>query len=486
MLSCLVGLHATGAAAAAAPARHAPDEQSFRAQLLDACEDLEREAVKGAYGWGWTGEAARAEGEPEDLEEAEDEPAGWGRGRRRSRKTARPAKARAAPAINLRMTAAAGLVLHLAGQALDSPARGQAAVQAARAIAAVQLPTGQLPPTARLVPKPAGHPDHTEIVPDRAATCAAIGLLTTVVEATQAKPDPRLAGAATRAATWLARRQTGSGGWQSAYPPGAGPKARRLIRLDGPGYRDATFALVLASRGLGRKEYGLAADRCVEQLLDLRIREEDSPGRNLWAPVYTLGGEPVEDLEELPYVIDVMASRYAVETLLAARLVAGKGVGTELAAAAKAAGELPRTDGQWQRWYDLFLREAPKPEPQRGGSGVFEREAEDDDASAVVGDFGFSEVLKAADTSLAIGADKFGHQLTADFSRSERLAQAVCGLADNALTLRLPTDAEEQATFLDAPPDAARMSPDLPKSVGRVWALLLRAKVERKAQAPNE
>lgn len=461
-------------------------DESYLAQLLRACERLEREAVKGPYGWGWTGEPARADtADDTSDEDAEDEETARGRGRGKGRKPARSAKPpprNAAPDINLRLTAAAGLVLHLGGRELDNPAFTKGAVQAARAIAAVQLSTGQVPPTARLVPKPGGHPDNSAIVPDRAATCAAIGLLTTVLEATQEKPDPRLTSAATRAATWLARQQTGDGAWQSAYPPGAGTKARRLVRLDGPAYRDATFAMILASRALPRKEYTLAADRSVKRLIALRIDEYESPGIGLWAPAYTLGGEPVRDNEELPYVIDVLASRYAIETLLGARLVMGAQVGKELAVAAKAAAALPKTDGQWQRWYDLFLREAPKPEPARGGSEVFERDADDDAASAVLDDFGFPDVLKATNASLAMGPDKFGRQLTADFSRSERLAQVVCGLADDALTLRLPNKPEARDAYLDASPDTWEMSPDLPRSVARAWALLLRAKVEKRAR----
>jgi hypothetical protein len=486
----------SGPAWAAAAAAHAQaDGESYRAMLVQACERLEREAVKGPYGWGWTGETAEASDEPDENDDADseqDDPAGRDRGRGKSRKQARNAKAPPPPRagatreINLRVTAAAGLVLHLAGKELNNPAFAKGAAQAARAIAAVQLPTGQVPPTARLVPKPAGHPDNSEIVPDRTATCAAIALLTSVLDATKDKPDPRVASAATRAATWLARQQTGDGGWQSAYPAGAGPKARRLIRLDGPAYRDATFALILASRTLPRKEYALAADRSVKQLLALRITAEDSPGAGLWAPAYSLGGVPVEDVEEMPYVIDVKASRYAIETLLAARLVTGKEVGKELAAAAKAAAGLPKTDGLWQRWYDLYLREPGKPEPARGGSDVFEREADDDEASAVVDDFGFPGVLKAANSSLAIGPDKFGRQLTADFSRSERLAQAVCGLADDALTFRLPTEPKDREAFLDAPADGWAMSPELPKPIARAWALLLRAKVEQRAAAGAE
>lgn len=488
-LACVVFLGFAASYAVPVVAQQSKD-QSYRAQLLRACERLENEAVKGPYGWGWTGESERA-GEDVETGDEESEEEDTERGRRRGKgrkpaRSAKPAPRNAAPDINLRVTAAAGLVLHLGGRELDNPAFTRGAVQAARAVAAVQLSTGQVPPTARLVPKPGGHPDNTAMVPDRGATCAATGLLTTVLEATKEKPDPRLTSAATRAATWLARQQTGDGAWQSAYPPGVGTKARRLVRLDGPGYRDATFAMILASRTLPRKEYTLAADRSVKRLIALRIDEYESPGFGLWAPAYTLGGEPLRDTEELPYVIDVMASRYAIETLLGARLVMGAQVGQELAAAAKAAAALPKTDGQWRRWYDLFLREAPKAEPERGGSEVFERDADDDAASAVLDDFGFPDVLKATNASLAMGPDKFGRQLTTDFSRSERLAQVVCGLADDALTLRLPTDAKEQDTYLGASPDTWEMSPNLPKSVARAWAVLLRAKVEQRVEAPAD
>ena len=412
-------------------------QRPLRRRLDDACDVLRRSAVKGSYGWGWPSEI-----EPLPVQNVS-------------------SRNRVQPDIDLRVTAAAGLVLELAGRELSSEGNRAAAVEASRAIASVLLQTGQVPWTARLVPKPSGHQEVAGIVSSREPTSAALALMLTVINGTTDEPDPRITSAATRAATWLARQQTSGGGWQTAYPSSSGPKARRLIRLDGPEYRDATYALLLASSVLEKREYAMAADRCVEQLLRLRIRDESSPGFGLWGPAYTLGGDPVRDLEEIPYGIDVLASRYATETLFASKLVAGrKDLDEPLAAASKAMLALPKSNGSWEPRYPIFPRkDAPAPPSDEAKDDTSNDTNEDEKPKTpAFDDAGLMNLLTVVNQRNA----------PENFGPTERLAATVCHLSDDLL--------------LEQPGATKRTHADLPDAVTNAWGLLLKIKSAPKTE----
>jgi hypothetical protein len=410
------------------------DEVLLGKQLDDACDDLRRAAIKSSYGWGWASDLAIA-----------------------------PDQKAAAPDMNLRVSAATGLLLHLAGKELNNVPHTNAAIEAARAMAAVQLSTGQIPSTARLVPKPGGQFENIGIVPDRGATAAALSMMLIVIEANRQQPDERLTSSATRAATWLARQQTAGGGWQSSYPPGPGPKAQRLLRLDDPGYRDATLALLLASKVLGRKEYATAADRSIEQLLRLRIKDDASPGKRLWQNAYTLGGDPVKDIEELPFGIDLTASRYSMETLLGARLVVPhQKIEDALSLAAISAGALPKTEGNWQRRYPLFVRERVEP-----------AEADEADESAEDPFDSPSFVRVLASASSPTGPD------VGNFPVTERLAQTICHLSAEALYVAASA---VKASATQAVLKQNENPLELPESLIRGWELLLKVNQEQRTR----
>ncbi len=103
---------------------------------------------------------------PATDDDAAGERAGSHSSRRRSRK---PAKAAEPPprAFDVRQTAAAGLVLHLAGRHLGDAELTQAAFEAARAVANVQQPRGQMPRIGILAGAAGGH-DEPTLVPARA------------------------------------------------------------------------------------------------------------------------------------------------------------------------------------------------------------------------------------------------------------------------------------------------------------------------------
>jgi hypothetical protein len=410
--------------------------KDLAAQLDDACDGLRLTAIQGPYGWGWAAPSVEERGA--DAKNA-------GKSTMKTKRQPAPRKrGEPAPNIDLRTTAAAGLVLHLASRHVSREANAEAAMQAARAIVAVQLPTGQVPPSARLVPKPAGHPENVGIVPDRGPTCAALGFLLAMIDANKEKPDPRLVTAATRAATWLARQQTSAGGWQSAWPPGPGVTSRRIIRLDDAGYRDATYALLLASRVLNRQEYAMAADRSVDQLLKLRIRTEGSSGVGLWSVAHTLGGDPVDDVRELPRDIDLLATQHALETLLAAQLITNKpNLPTEIAASVKAVVALPAANGGWVRRYDLFLRRklpttAPSEETKDTSGGQDEQDKQDEADGPVkpalpdpFDQAAYALVLQSVNAALAKRPDG------KNVPEQERLAWTLSGLSTDPLTLRV-------------------------------------------------
>jgi hypothetical protein len=322
--------------------------------------------------------------------------------------------------MDIRTTAAAGLVLQLASRAMGSEPERYASLQAARALAAVQLQSGQMPPTARLLPRPGSRVESVGIVPDRGPTCAALAMMLLVIDANRDKPDTFVVAAATRAATWLARQTTGAGGWQAAYPPNADLKARRIIRLEAPGYRDSTFALLLASNLLARREYSLTVDRCVDQLLRLRIRADGATGVGLWAPAATLGGDILTDVPELLPGVDLLATRYAMETLLADRVVADRtNLDKELLAAMAAIAQLPKTAGHFPRRYELFPSSAATQptgaETRPWSSDVFDEQQ-------------LLQILRDVRLTQTAGPKTWTEPKANGLVLTDRLAMTLCGL----------------------------------------------------------
>jgi hypothetical protein len=398
------------------------DEASARHELLKACDELRHAAIASPYGWGWSADSNGS------TAPAQTPPAKKPRTRKRGDAT---------PDIDISSTASAGLVLQLVANSLNSEPERHAAREAARGLAAVQLQTGQMPATARLLPRPGGLAESAGIVPDPGPTCAALALMHHVIHADKDKPDNRIVSGATRAATWLARQPTGAGGWQSAYPPGAGYKARRLIRLDDRSYRDSTFALLLASNVLGRREYSLTVDRCVDQLLRVRIRSEGATGKGLWPPAAKLGGEVVDDIPELPPGADLTATRYAMETLLAAQLFSNHDAyGKELAAGVTSITALPKPGGHWLRRYELFPRSAPveAPSTQQSDTATDDKTgqttAKTRPAPNVLTGEEFAQTMRAVHLTLTAGPKTWTEPKPGEPRLVDRLAVTACGLTD--------------------------------------------------------
>lgn len=432
---------ALAAVAAPPPADHA--------QLVAECEALAKAAVQTNFGWGWAAADAK------------------------------PAAGRRGPvAIDLRTTARVGLALHLAGRRTGQPRFTAAAFQAARAVAAVQANTGQVPATG-VIRANAGGKDQPAPVPAREPTCAGLALMLVVIRdaaetGTAADRIEPLKRAAAKAAHWLTTQQTRSGGWPVLFTPPApkgGNRSRaaapvRMIRLDEPGFRDATVALWLAARVLEDAKLANRAEAAIEELAVLRIDDDKSPGRGLWSSAYSLNEAPLAGGEDygLPYEVSLAASRNAMQALLAAALLsegapnADAGAGGDAPTAAPlmrdalaAIERLPQRDGQWERRYDIHPRkgapaqvlaadDAPESELFRpetgaaGGDGQAESPAVD-----------VHELVEALRRVEAFGAAAYRDRLAAQVPVEHRLAMTVCGMGDDLLTAETPHPKTPQA-----------------------------------------
>ena len=431
---------ATGAARAD-DAGHAAE---VRQELVNECDALIGAAVKTPYGWGWSAD---------------------------SRPAAKQGRSRTVT-IDLRTTAAAGVALHVAGARLEEPRYAQAAVQAARAVAAVQLNSGQIPAVG-VIGANAGGRDAPAAVPSRAATCSAVALLTAVLRyadvnddgnVTRERPNPaaRFRPVALKAASWIAAQQTRSGAWLVAYPPGAAPgEATRLVRLDDTDFRDATVALWLASATLDDTRLRRRAESAVGKLASLRIADDRSLGQNLWSTAYTGDGAEPPNFPELAPAIDVVASRNAMVALLAASLSGDAEATTPvLREAAAALEKLPKRNGAWQKRYDLDLRVDP-PAAEAQDAAPPPAEGEDEPpasdvflpAPTAVGDDetveGVEAVVRAVDRLAELGPEKFRDALAQRLPLEHRLSLMLCGLDADPFSEGPPAGAAADRDGLD-------------------------------------
>jgi hypothetical protein len=475
----------------------AGQRNAFEQQLANECDALNAAAVKTSYGWGWSDAKAPAGAEPpappvDPKKSAPRKPP--------LRRPAKPVQIARRDEIDVRQTAAAGLVLYMAGEQLGDARLTRAATEAARALAAVQQPTGQMPAVGILGAN-AGGRDEPSVVPSRAATCAALALLSTVIQGSE-KPDARLAQAATKAAAWLGAQQTPSGAWPVAHTPAGARGATRLIRLDTPDYRDATAALLLAAHALGDAAAAKRAEAAVTSLLSMRVRAGDDAGGVLWVPGYRLTGEPLPKNADLPYALDTVSAEYGTQTLLAACLLgtdttdasagltpAAKAAAPALTAAAKALDALPRKAGGWHRYYDILAATpVAELEPRVGlaNDGLF---ASDDDAAAgATADAAvLAEVIFAAKQIGAAGLEKFLADAEAEnavFWPPHRVSLMLCGLGHGALSTQFPAARSEVARYLKVNEGLwtlleGAVPGDLPTRLERLQLLVVRSKLER-------
>jgi hypothetical protein len=438
---------------------------AYQEQLRRECDALIAAAVKRTYGWGWdtTAPAAAGRNTPRHVTM---EPLG---------------------------TPAAGLLLVWAGDFLSEPKYKDAALQAAKGIADAQAQSGQVPMHPIFSASSAGGRDPTSPVPDRTATVAALALFLAVDRDDQIKSEP-LVRATRLASFWLIKQAAEDGGWPSSYIPDPEDRQKlRIIRLDNSDYRDCTFAMLLAADVLDDPQIIALRNKTVQKLVSLRLgtRLSDVPAAQmnfapraaeLWSTAYRLDGSIDSKLEEFPLAADVVASRFAMQTLLGAYLMLGeKQVGLVMDSAHQAMGELRDSKGLWKRAYILAPTTAPA---TTQSTSPF---APDAVGPWTTGTYDLPPTLESIQQLKLMGRQKYLTMLEVHFSARQHLAACVCGLTDQPGTLDLPVTKPELEQYLKQHGEqfGALISPppdELTARVKRLWLLLVRAKLEKMAE----
>lgn len=309
------------------------------------CDELLASVIKKPYGWAWATASAEA-----TLPDGRQRPI---------------PKDAAIVSFAQGGTPSMGLLLHDAGLTLRREDCLNAARQVARGILAAQEPSGRIPSSA-IFSTSVSRLDGVQAIPDRASTCAGLGLLLRII---QHQHDEQFRRGAARAALWLMRQQTSTGVWpvlcapetKEEDEPAVDRTPARLVRLDGRDYRDCTLALLYAGRTMDDKILQRAGERAAQQLVRLGVQQSRT-ARGLWHTAYELNGQPSLRLAAHARTIDTLASRYCVQTLLAASVMSND---AELLEAARIAGESLRKlrydDGLWQRLYEFRDGELERP-----------------------------------------------------------------------------------------------------------------------------
>jgi hypothetical protein len=406
----------------------------YTAQLETECDAMLQSAVQRPYGWSWDPLTSNADA---------------------SKPRAVSMEPQGSPSV--------GLILQLAGELLKRPTYLDAAEQAARGALASHDDGGRIAPVPIFGESITVNADPSPL-PDRAATRAALALALTVIPNANAKDE--LTTSAASAAKWLARQQSASGAWPTIYadsPDAQNPP--RLARMDNTDARDCTLTMLLAGDILHDKSFALSASRTVTALLQMRQVDH----HNLWRIAYDEKLSPVTGKLQLPDNVDLLASQYAMQTLLADYLFTGeRRIGMSLDDAIRETSGLRRPEGEWDR----FPQNAP-PATTRSGAG-----------SLAGGTLQISDLIDTVRQLKVLGREKYLHMAERHFTLKQQFALAICGLDDSRLLIDLPVTTDESLDYirrheadwktLEDPPPA-----ELTARVHRLWLLLVRAKIEQ-------
>ncbi len=463
----------------AAAAARTPAQTSLAAE----CDGLIGSAVKTSFGWGWaaveplpeapaapapTG-AAGAEPTPEKSSERTPEAAPPMPTRPPANRRPSP-RAGAKAVIDSKDSAALGLQLFLIGRRLNEPRFLDAAYEVARGLSTIQSRTGQIR-TRGVLGAMTGANDPPIDVPDRAATRTVLALLLTLLDAdrTSGRHDyERLRPAASHAAYWLAGQMTAAGGWPSAYPPNAARgKAYRLVFLDRRDYRDSALTLLLAGEVLQSEPLQQLFDRTADELQVLRPIDPQTAERSFWTTAYALDGEPTRKFPELNKGYDLIAGRYAAETLLAGYVVTLKPRYDEVFEAAMVVlNKFPRSDGHYARFYDRSSQKAvPTTRPDEGS--LFSPPAAPPPRESFAPEQAIARLQAASVEIHGAGGKSYGDSLARECPLLTRVALVSSGLSDDALTDRLAERAAPAAR--DQAGDAGPPAEGFSAAVRSLW-----------------
>jgi hypothetical protein len=204
-----------------------------------------------------------------------------------------------------------------------------------------------------------------------------------------------------------------------------------------------------------------------------------APGRyeNLWSTFYRQNGELEDAVRDVPPGADVLASRRAVETLLAAALLMNEQPARDAAqrAAREAAQSLLALRDTQGRWTRLYVMSGEQPQP--AGESIFgTASTQPSDALWRGGTFGIEPVLAATDLLHRLGPEQMSTTLSQTMTVQERLAATVLGLTDNPFAIG-DDPAVVDLGQLEGPP-----SDDLERRILRLYALLLKARQEMSSE----
>ncbi len=379
-------------------------------------------------------------------------------------------------------TPSAGLVLLYAADLLGEPRYSDAALQIARGLAAAQERTGRFPNQATFA-RTASSRDQSSPCPDRGPTRAALALLCSLVDVE--KPDETLRRSAVRGAFWLAQQEPAVGGFPTLYPPEApANRSATVCRLDTGEYRDCTMAVLLAYESLHDARLRIAAEHSADFLLKIRLKDSKT-ARDTWAAMYKLNGEVSEQFDEYPRAVDMVATRNALQTLLATYVVlAHEPSGQPLESSAASIEGLRQEDRSWRGRYPLHGDEVFRPEasatrPAIQPTTAASRPEYFDDRS---GTFGLEPTLLSLARLKADGREKYRQALDANLDYKHHLALAAAGLLDDPMTLALPATLKDARAFIAGRPElrtaAENPAGDMPLRVRRLWVRYFLARAE--------
>ena len=220
----------------------------------------------------------------------------------------------------------------------------------------------------------------------------------------------------------------------------------------------------------------------------MRLGGASKVGAKLWTNAYQADGLPSDRIQaEVFSGIDVLASRYAAQTLFADYLVLGSVTSGKAVDEAVAAVEsLPHDGGQWTRIYD------EKGDPyQRDPKSVTRGDPFHSANDVVVppslrtGTFGWEALLPAVHQAQTDGRAAYERKLADGFTYKQQLGATLVGLSDDVMTGFFPVRREEVAAYIrERDADWKLLEGDPPTELAartrRLWVLFLRAKIEQK------
>lgn len=369
-------------------------------------------------------------------------------------------------------TPAAGVLYLAAGELLNEPKYREAAVQVSRCIAYAMDPSGRVPSTAAAMPGQLSQKEKPGQFPKRSATFGSTAFLL-LLDRSPAGQDTRVASTTVRATNWVIKQQIKPGFYATGYAQLGEAFARRVIRLDQPDTRDAVLTLLMVGRTAEGRETSLPvqmarqqAQRAVEQLLRMRISDMGRPSRYLWQPAFNVDGTPLDRIPDAPAVGNMLATRYALQTLVAYYLDAAD-ASTFAAASVTAQAVIDRkgADDTWTL-VDDPRGNYPPPRP----AVAWER-----------GDFGLPPVLRAIADLRVLGPTTFGKVVAKTMPAELSYAAVLTGLCDQLPMADLPISASQVAPYVTSHPemfDCTRgpMPVGLTDRCRRIWALYLLAR----------